>query len=152
MVRALIVVAMLAAGFGARAVSYAASERALVLVANANSELGTLSPPEIRRLYLGAAVVRNGQQLEPLRNLSDASLQEIFLQRVVYLSERAYERQIISKVFRLGGRRPVAYDDADELLEALRKSPNTVSYMWADMVPTGEGIAVVAELWRGSVE
>jgi hypothetical protein len=152
MLRTLIVVATLAAGFGARGVSYAASERTLVLVASASSDLGTLSPPEIRRLYLGGAVVRNGQQLEPLRNLSDASLQEIFLQRVVYLSERAYERQIISAVFRLGGKRPVAYDDARELLAALRKSPSTVSYMWADMVPQNQGIAVVTELWSGSVE
>jgi hypothetical protein len=150
--RTLLVAALLVASVGAQAVSYAASERALVLVTSAASDLDQLSPPEVRRLYLGAPVSRNGQSLEPLRNLSDEALQEVFLQRVVYLSERAYERQIISRVFRLGGKRPVAFDDSAQLVDALRASPGTVSYMWADEVPADAGLTVLVELWRGTVE
>jgi hypothetical protein len=134
---------------GVAAASSAAVERALVLVTGANSSLDALSPPEIRRLYLGAVVVKDGRQLEPLRNLSDETLQEVFLQRVVYMSERAYERQLLSKVFRLGGKRPEAFYDREELIRALRTDPNTVSYMWLDAAHRDSRVKVVTELWTG---
>ena len=133
-------------------VTRAAPERVLVLVASSSSAIAALPQPEIRRLYLGAPVIRNGEALEPLRNLSDQSLQEVFLQRVVFMSERAYEHQILSKVFRVGGKRPATYYANEDLVEALSSSPNAVSYMWLDAAQTDWRVKVVTELWRGSVQ
>ncbi|MCL5669464.1 MAG: hypothetical protein M1392_05745 [Gammaproteobacteria bacterium] len=47
----------------------------------------------------------DGVQLVPLLNTGDPMLYEVFLQKVIFLSARNYERQVLSRVFRMGGRR-----------------------------------------------
>lgn len=48
---------------------------------------------------------------------------------VMFMSTPTYERQILSRVFRIGGTRPPVYNNLDKLIDALEADPSTLSYM-----------------------
>ena len=130
----------------------ATEERRLVLVTSEHSRLTPpLLPAEVRKLFLGVAVETQGLRLEPLHNASEALLQEVFLQKIVFMSTQSYERHLISQVFRSGGHRPARYADSDALVKALQHQPGAVTYMWASHAQQIAGIRIVQELWQGPV-
>ena len=124
-----------------------ADARKLVLVTAETSNVPALSPEQVRRLYLGAAVNGDSRTVVPLRNNSDSLLREVFLQKVVYLSEPIYERALIARMVAGKGARPPVYDDQKDLLAALRATPNAVTYLWEDTATATKGIRIVSELW-----
>jgi len=131
-------------------VSQAAPER-LVLVTGAHSTIPSLTSVEVRKLFLGKPIIKDGVRIEALRNASDTLLQEVFLQKVIFMSERAYERQLLSNVFREGGHRPSAYKDLKSLAAELQTRPAALSYMWAGTAQATPGIKIVSELWTGPI-
>jgi hypothetical protein len=130
----------------------AAEERHLVLVTASASKITPLSPTEIRKLFLGLPISQNSLRLEPVHNASDPLLNEVFLQKIIFMSARSYDHQLMSQVFRSGGHRPLSYNDADALAAALRDKPGTLSYMWSSGAQQIPGIKVVQELWQGPVD
>lgn len=122
--------------------------RALVLVTGAQSGISALSPTEVRKLYLGVAFLADGAPIQPLRNHSDALLQEVFLQNVLFMSEPMYERALMIGVLHAKGARPPAYESQDELLDALRNNRNAVTYLWSDTAHALTGIKILGELWH----
>lgn len=117
----------------------------LVLVAHAQSPISRLSSVEARKLYLGVPHQVNGRMITPLRNTSDARLQEAFMQRVMYMATETYERQILNRVFRLGGERPRIYTELRELMDALNGNPFAVSYIWRDTALATPGLKIVGD-------
>ena len=122
------------------------AEPRLVLVANARSALTDISPGAVRRLYLGLPILHDGHQIVPLRNTADAALQELFLQRVLFMSAQAYERQSSAQVFRNGGNRPREYAKLEALLEALANEPWSVTYMDAETAGSLPSLKILAGL------
>jgi hypothetical protein len=130
----------------------AGSGRELILAASAQSPLPRLSVQETRKLYLGVPVEKNGVTLKPLINSSDALLYEVFLQKVTFMSAEAYDRQVISIVFRLGGQRPEVVTDRQQLNASLLESPNTVTFIWASDLQAYRGLRPVGVLWSGEID
>ncbi len=130
-----------------------AEARRLVLV-TATPELRQvqLSRKEIRKLYLGRAIVKDGRRLVPLINTSDALGYQIFLQKIMLMSAHSYERFLLSKVFRSGGARPERFTSPPALIQSLRAQPGTITYMWARGDLDEDHLLTLQELWRGVVE
>lgn len=126
--------------------------RTLVLAASAETNLPALTVAETRKLFLGVPLERNGATVTPILNTSDNLLQEVFLQKVTFMSSPAYQTQLVSTVFRLGGKRPSVYADQRALVEALRHDPHAVTYLWQDQVEKSGGLKVVSVLWSGSTD
>lgn len=125
----------------------------LLLVTGTHSNIPTLSPDDVRRLYLGTAfTTTDGQPIEPLRNTSDPLLEEVFLQKVMFMSGPMYERALMLGVVRAGGARPTAYRSVADLLQALRGRRNTVSYVWRDAILNADDLRIVGVLWQKSGE
>jgi hypothetical protein len=112
----------------------------LVLVAGAASPITGLSVAEVRRLYLGVPITRDGHGITPVRNSSDATVREMFLQRVLFMSSMAYERQISARIFRTGGNRLPEYFNLRDVVAALAADPWAISYMSED---TAAGLGAV---------
>jgi hypothetical protein len=129
-----------------------AAERSLVLVRSEQATVPPLTEQEVRKLFLGEALIKNGQRVQALRNGTSPFLYEVFLQKIVFMSARNYERQLLSRVFRLGGQRPPAYEDLNELIAALMNNPAAVTFMWEDEARTIPGIKVSTQLWQGPIE
>ena len=136
----------LLAGLALLACDAAASESRLVLVASARSPIAALSQADVRRLYLGIPSTQDGHEIIPVRNAVDHTVQEIFLQRVLFMSSQAYERQISARLYRTGGNRVAEYFSLRELAAALHADPWAVSYMSETTAQGLAGIKIVALL------
>lgn len=122
--------------------------QALVLVTANDSKIEKLQPRLLRKLFLDIPVTSNNQLLVPLINNSDDMLYEIFLQKVIYMSERHYERMLISKTFRTGRPRPARFSDNAELVKALKSIPGSFSVMWHQTAEKEKAIRIVQTLWE----
>ena len=133
---------------GGTAICAVVDDLSLVLVASDQSAIRALTPVETRRVYLGVPIIVNGQEIVPLRNRSSSVVDETFLQKVMFMSADAYERQMIGRVFRNGGNRIREFTDARQLVATLLANPDTVTYVKPDVAATTPGIRVVSQLWR----
>jgi hypothetical protein len=123
-----------------------------VLAASATSPIQTLSGAETRKLFFGVPLEKNGTVVVPLLNQSDPMLYEVFLQQVTYMSAAAYEKQLRSVVYRLGGQLPESIADPAALLAKVRSNPNAVTYCWDHQLKGAPGICEVSTLWSGSID
>jgi hypothetical protein len=123
------------------------AQNRVVLVAAADSPIEMLSSFEVRKIYLGIAVFKNGRTINAVRNGSDPRLSDVFFQSVVGLSEERYERRLLTNVFKYGTVRPGEISDASQIKPLLTANPYAVSYLWVtDEVPTG--LKVLRVLWQ----
>lgn len=122
--------------------------RRLVLVVGDQSRIVALPTAEIRKLFLGIPIEQDGRMLVPLRNQTDPVLQEVFLQKIMFMSGPMYERTLLTRLLRTKGTRPQVYESEVALLQALQASPNAVTYMWAHQAESIPDLRIVVELWR----
>lgn len=149
-VRLGIVVSALAAALASAALGQA--ERRLVLVTGAQSPVAPITLRELRRIYLGAALQQDGVRLHALRNRTDPLLHEVFLQKVLFMSARSYERRLLSLALQRGTPRPPQHETETRLLAALRDTPGAVTYMWASAARRVPEVQIVQTLWVGSTD
>ena len=127
---------------------WAGDERRLVLVTDKSSGIGALTTSEIRRLFLGLPVKKEGKMLEAAINQSDPLLYQVFLQKVVFMSAPVYERHLLENVIQLGGQRPQSFNNPDALAADIHQHPGTVSYMWNHTLQSYPYLVIVGELWH----
>ena len=148
--RAVLALALL--GAVAPQFSYAEDTRHLVLVASVESEFRALSAEDVRRLYLGAPLPKGDQPLQPLLNATDPLLEEVFLQKVIFLSSQAYRQRWLSRTFRAGVPQPADYESESALVQAVASSKFAVTFMWERDLANQPRLRKVLELWSGNVK
>lgn len=142
--RRLLILLLLASGVFSPVRS--ASE-SVVLVVRADSPVASLSSVEVRKLFLGVPVLVDGKLLHPIRNRSDARLDDIFLQQIVTMSQEAYDRQSLVGLNRQGWVRPAEAVSVGRVIDALYADPQAVSYMWLRDVGHNPRLKVLRILW-----
>jgi hypothetical protein len=124
-----------------------AAERQVVLVVSADSPVQQLEQIEVKKVFLGWPVMRGNHPLRPICNSSDTSLNDVFLQYVVSMSQSAYDRRILSQVLQHGRPRPLEVASSAETVRMLRADPYAVGYMWLNEVPVSPRLRVLRVLW-----
>jgi hypothetical protein len=119
-----------------------AQEQRIVIIAGADSHITALTAKEVRRAYLGASIVLNGIEIKPLRNQTNKLTEEVFLQKILYMSAEAYDRQLLARAFR-GGDRPKVYENLAELLDALQEDNAAITFMLYGTAVTTPGIRII---------
>lgn len=128
------------------------ARRQLVLVAAGRATIPAMSHGDVRRAYLGLRDSSGSQRSVPLGNRSDPLLYEVFLQKVIFMSARNYERQILSHVYQSGNQRLVMYENKDDVVKHLSNDSDAISYMWASDIKIDSGLRIVQVIWEGNVE
>ena len=123
------------------------ASEAVVLVVRSDSPVIDLSSVTVRKLFLGVPVLVDGKPLHPIRNRSDARLDDIFLQQIVTMSQEAYDRESLVGLNRQGWVRPAEVATARRVIEALYADPEAVSYMWLRDVEHNPRLKVLRTLW-----
>lgn len=123
-----------------------AQSKRLVLVTNNLSSVPELTLKQIRQIYLGRAL--RGVSITPLSNQTNDLLYEVFLQKVIFLSERDYEKRLITRTFQTGERRPIVHVKEHELLQTLSRQLGSVTFMWEETAARYPDIRVVKVLWN----
>jgi hypothetical protein len=124
--------------------------RRLLLVCDANSTLSYLSPTETRKLFLNVPIVKDGVLLKPLLNESDPLATEVFLQNVIFLTNRSYKNKLLSRIFRYGGKNIPIYSKISELKLELHLSLEAITFMWSDQVEDDNSLKSLGVLWESS--
>jgi hypothetical protein len=122
-----------------------AEEQRIAIVASARSNIMSISAKEVRRAYLGASIVLDGVEIKPLVNQSNQLAEEVFLQKVLFMSAEAYERQLLARTFR-GGIRPKTYENFNALLSALRNDNAAISFMLYGTAVSTPDIRIIGSL------
>ena len=125
-----------------------ADDDAVVLVTDKDSTIESISSLDIRKIYLGISVSNEGNVIRALRRRDDERLNQIFLQSVIAMSQRSYERRLLSLVLKFGTPRPVEVDDHDELLELLASHPSSIAYMWKSEAESDSSVKIIRVLWQ----
>ncbi|NOQ87629.1 MAG: hypothetical protein GQ550_01790 [Gammaproteobacteria bacterium] len=126
----------------------AAADREVVLVTASTSPLHNLDSLELRKIYLGFTVKRDGKIIKGLRNTEDENLNSIFLQTVVAMSEKSYKNRLLFLTLRQGIPRPTEYGKIEDLLSALSTKPYSVSYMWKKDAVRSSQVKILRVLWQ----
>jgi len=127
----------------------AAVADALVLVAGKDNPVTQLRSLDIRNLYLGFVVIDNdGRQLYALTNASDDHLMDVFLQNVMAMTQRSYNRRLLTLTVQSGRSRPPVYTRLDDLVQALSTDSATIACMWMSDAQGAENLRIVKILWR----
>ena len=111
-----------------------------------------LTPNEVRKLFLGVVLVKDGQRIEPLLNATEPLLNEVFLQKIIFMSADNYQRQLNARIAATGDPRPQEYTERGQLINALRNRRGSVSFMWNKDVRAQMGLKVIQELWQTPLE
>lgn len=127
--------------------SLAQADESLVLVTARESQFDEISAKEVRRLYLGARIHRAQKQLEPVLNNTDEHMTEMFMQKVMFISDAVYQRTILAAVIRGRMTRPKTFEAHEALVKAILAKPGCVTYMWASQAEQDSRLKVVARLW-----
>ena len=117
----------------------------LVVVTSVHSPFGTLNRGQIRKIYLGSSDV-TPKSIQPLINQSDRMLHEMFLQKVLFMSEKAYERYVRHKNFPSDTVMPVTYRSEDRLIEYLNAHPNAITCLSEQTAAQWPSLKVVTRL------
>ncbi len=126
----------------------AVAEEAVVLVVASNTPMEEISLLDIRKAYLGISVSLAGGMVRPLRRTDDERLNQIFMQSVIAMSERSYERRLLSLMLKFGTPRPEEIDNRDQLKRRLVERPHSITYMWKSEAESDARLKVVRVLWK----
>lgn len=121
---------------------------ALVLVTSSDSPITDISSLDIRKTYLGISVTIAGSTVRPVRQQNDSRLNLIFLQSVIAMSQRSYERRLLSMMLKYGTPRPTEVDDREALIEMLERNPHAIGYMWESDARSDSRVRKVKVLWK----
>jgi hypothetical protein len=125
------------------------AQEALVLIAHRDLALDSLGSLDIRKLYLGF-VIRD-EQNQPIRailNGSDGHLWNTFLQSVMGMSDKSYERRVLTLTLQSGRVRPHIVMDLEQLLQAVETEPNAVAFAWQRDIEGHDNLKVLRVLWQ----
>ena len=124
------------------------ADSAVVLVTAKDSPIESISSLDIRKVYLGISVTLDGNAVRALRRRDDERLNQIFLQSVMAMTHRSYERRLLSLVLKFGTPRPPEVDSHEELLELLARNPSSITYMWKREAESDSRVRIIRVLWQ----
>jgi hypothetical protein len=119
----------------------------LVLVTHESSPVTALSAGEVRRVFMGLTLSIQQGPIRPIINESSDTLRTAFLQHVVGLSEKMYQRRRLSLELQQGVTRPQAIRDQKQLVERLRGTPTGISFMWRGDVQRIPELRILRVIW-----
>lgn len=125
------------------------AERSVVLVTHDDCAMQSISMLDIRKAYFGITTSYQGQLVRAFRLTNDDELSRVFFQTVVAMSEKSYERRLLSMMLKYGTPRPQEFQDAGALVAALRRSGCGIATMWLADATEHEGLRRLRLLWQG---
>lgn len=123
------------------------AEQNVVLIAGKGSGIEELSNRDIRRIFLGLKSADNKRVNKPVLNLYNRDVYEDFLKNVMHMTEGAYKRKLVKRVFRHGNEQIKELDMLNDLNEHLSRNIGDISFVDFTAVEKMQDIEVVKVLW-----
>ncbi len=115
----------------------------IVVVVNANAPVQSLTANQVRDIYLGEKRRWNGVRVAPVDYKSNQTLQDRFLDSVLYMDASAYNNYWIKRAFRDGLKRPTVAVSPQEALQAVAQNAGGIGFFYASDVSGATGVREV---------
>ena len=103
---------------------------------------------QVRKAYMAVPVIYDGKPIRAQRLNGDSRLREIFLQSVVGMSRKSYDRRLLSMAIKFGNPRPSEHDALADLARALNDYEMAIGYMWRSDAEARTDVQIIKVLWR----
>lgn len=130
------------------ATSPAEADHAVMLVTNKACPMDSISMLDVRKAYFAISVSYAGHPVRGIRLRGDELLNDIFHQYLVAMSEKSYQRRLLSMALKYGSPRPPVYSSVEAAVDALRNIPCGITYLWAEDASRYTDLKSVGLLWR----
>lgn len=128
-------------------ISSLAYPRELVLVGEASANYPPFSAFEIRKIFLGYPVKKENSQVYGIINKTDDESYQVFLQKLIHMSVKNYERLLLSKTFRTGAPTVAVETTMSMLKSELLNDTSKVTVLWRTDLEVGDGLMSIQTLW-----
>lgn len=118
----------------------------LVIVTSAHSRIDGLNYPVLRKIYLGSVSSVSAYPIYPLINQSNRLLHEMFLQKVLFMSQNTYKHHLHHTKFPTDTVLPIAYRSEDKLIAHLNAHPGSITYLTERAAAIRPSVRVVMRL------
>lgn len=119
----------------------------VVLIAAKGSGIESISNRDIRRVFLGLKSADSDLVNKPVINLYNRELYEEFLKNVMHMTDGAYKRKLVKRIFRNGTEEIKEIVMLSELNTHLVSNVGDISFVDNDAVDKMHDIEVVKVLW-----
>lgn len=126
--------------------------RELVLVGASPINYPVFSLFEVRKIFLGYPVKRQEAVINGIINYTDEKAYQVFLQKLIHLSAKNYERRLLSKTFRTGAPTVSKSDTLSDLKSKLLSDKTKVSVLWRDQLESNDGLIVIQLLLATKID
>ena len=123
------------------------AESKVVLIAAKGSGIEVLSNRDIRRIFLGLKSADSDLVNKPVINLYNREVYEEFLKNVMHMTEGAYRRKLVKRIFRHGAEEVKEINMLEELNAHLKSNTGDISFVDYDAVEKMHDIEVLKVLW-----
>lgn len=123
------------------------AENKVVLIAAKGSGIEMLSNRDIRRIFLGLKSADSGMVDKPVINLHNRDVYEQFLKNVMHMTEGAYKRKLVKRVFRHGTAAIKEVDRLHELNRHLSSHVGDISFIDYTELEVMPDVEIVKVLW-----
>jgi hypothetical protein len=123
------------------------ADNKVVLIAAKGSGIESISNRDIRRVFLGLKSADSDLVNKPVINLYNRELYEDFLKNIMHMTEGAYRRKIVKRIFRNGTEEIKEVKMLNELNTHLTSNIGDISFVYNDAAEKMQDIEVVKVLW-----
>lgn len=123
------------------------AEESVVLIAAKGSGIESISNRDLRRVFLGLKSADSELVNKPVINLYNQEIYEGFLKNVMHMTDGAYKRKIVKRIFRNGTEKIKEIKMLNELNEHLISNVGDISFVDGAAVEKMHDIEVVKVLW-----
>ena len=125
--------------------SYA--ENKVVLIAAKGSGIESISNRDIRRVFLGLKSADSEIVNRPVINLNNKEIYEEFLKNIMHMTEGAYKRKLVKRIFRNGSEEIKEVEMLNELNAHLTNNVGDISFVENTVFDKMTDIEVIKVLW-----
>lgn len=126
----------------------AMADQEAVLFTSRGCNVDEFSMLEVRKAFLGISVEKTGHPVSAFRYVADPVLNDVFLQSVVNMTRRTYERRLLSMLVKYGNPRPPEHEEFDKLVAAIVDQGCGLSLGWRDNVEREPELRIIRTVWR----
>jgi len=128
-------------------IDLAYAENKVVLIAAKGSGIESISNRDIRRVFLGLKSADSEIVNRPVINLNNKEIYEEFLKNIMHMTEGAYKRKLVKRIFRNGAVEIKEVEMLNELNVHLTNNVGDISFVENTVVDKMTDIEVIKVLW-----
>ncbi|HZX48421.1 MAG TPA: hypothetical protein VFF47_04290 [Nitrospirota bacterium] len=126
-----------------------ANARELVIIANKDYPLNSVSASVVKNIYLGEKTAEGGVKIKPMEQ-RDEAIKKRFIEKIMGSSVDGYKAYWIKKFFQEGVTPPTAKGTPSEIIQAISQTSGAIGYVWEDDLKDDSGVKTLLKIEVGN--